>query len=123
MNKRRRVLFGVVAAAGSAAAGWWYFEPSRRELRLNEAFDREAIRAVGTAYLDHHPEERDAGLLKKQIFDARQFDSQQALIQFLAGRIGRDFDNVAVVTIDDWVLSRTEARLAALATFADSVSL
>jgi hypothetical protein len=123
VNQRRRVLFGVMAAAGSAAAGWWYFESSRRELRLNEVFDREAIRAVGTAYLDLHPDERDPGILKKQVFDARHFDSEPALLHFLAERISRDFDNIAVVTIDDWMLSRTEARLAALATFTDSVSL
>lgn len=92
---------GAVAARlpGRASAG-------RALSRLPR--DRRAARALGRAYLAEHPEE--AGRLRALL--ARNATPLGA--GELRARIRRDFEEVRLVRVRGWLLSRTEARLCAL---------
>jgi hypothetical protein len=73
--------------------------------------------AIGTAYLKTlQPDECSPVSLARSIgvFDAIDVDSP-GMVRTLRQRVRRDFAESAVVNVDGWVLSITEARLYALA--------
>lgn len=69
---------------------------------------RAAARRVGRAYLRRHPAEADVALLRAALA-ADLGDPER-----LRARVRGDFEREAVVRVQGWVLSRTEARLCAL---------
>ncbi len=72
-----------------------------------------SARAIGAAYLRSCPDERlDAATL------AADFPAEAtigALRESVDGRVRDDFANARIVTVDGWLLARTEVRLCALA--------
>jgi hypothetical protein len=91
--------------------------------RLTAIFGRKrSARVVGRAYLRQAPEEADPEFLiaaihgadadlRHLVVDGDELDLATALRY----RIRRDFADGRTVRVDGWVLSRTEARLCALA--------
>jgi hypothetical protein len=84
--------------------------------------DPVAVRAVGAAWLEAHPEEADPGTLVRGIAgpDRDELRSLAArepggLALWLRERHRRDFVEGRVSLLRGWILSRTELRLAALA--------
>ncbi len=73
----------------------------------------ESARAVGAEYLRSTPEERDPALLAQRL--ASGLAPGAPLRPQLARRIRADFEQERVVSLRGWVVSRTEARLCALA--------
>jgi hypothetical protein len=75
---------------------------------LQELFADEAqIRQLGALYLSAHPDESGIGVLRDLTASAE--DPSLA-----AAAISHDFEHGNVVTVDGWILSRTEARHCAL---------
>jgi hypothetical protein len=77
---------------------------------------------LGRLYLQKQPEERSGTALRDLIWrectEQEQWvarTGQQALQQVLSARQTRDFASGQTVLLDGWVVSRTEARLYALA--------
>lgn len=90
--------------------------------RLLDVFsDPESAYGVGVAYFAVRPSERDLSALLQRLLGSSNLD--EALVDHdagrwalkLAARSKRDFEQLRVVQVDGWVLSRTEARLCALA--------
>ena len=77
--------------------------------------DRESARAVGRVYLEATPAEASlATLLERLDCEALSRDPGDARAE-LRARHRRDFREGRTVTLDGWLLSRTEARLCAVA--------
>lgn len=68
--------------------------------------DRQAARAIGNAYLEHHPAEKSGLRLRLALADV---DAQN-----VSDIVQRDFAAGRIVYVDGWALARTEARLCAL---------
>lgn len=94
--------------------------------RLTSVFKRMGgARAVGKEYLRQAPEEADRLLLVDAICGpdpamqrAVVHGDDHQLRVAVRNQLRRDFADGRTVLIDGWLLSRTEARLCALATFA-----
>jgi hypothetical protein len=128
---RRRQLLAVLALGGAACAGWagraraWLAPAARHQqgVALLAAFSRpESAAAVGRAYLSGHPADADEIRLAADLADAlrsRGCDPLTApparLRAAIADQIRADFASGQVVSVEGWVLSRSEARLCALA--------
>lgn len=69
---------------------------------------------IGESYLEGHPEEADQDYLANAI--QRRCDQRKAKKRCgLDSQIRMDFASDRTVCVDGWILSRTEARLCALA--------
>jgi hypothetical protein len=115
--------FTLARPVAPASAG----SPRSRALahRLLEVFpDTESARAIGAEYLAAWPEERDLSALLENLLESPAGDEVQAdcdvdaWTRTLAARTKQDFEWLRVVKVDGWVLSRSEARLCALAVLA-----
>jgi hypothetical protein len=119
-------LCGVsVAAAGSVGAVKLIGGGPREELtsRVAAAFsDLEAARGVGQAYLEDHSGEGDEGelvrLLEASNTAWRRVSGPRQVRRLARAEARRDYSAGRLATVDGWYLSRTEARLCALATYA-----
>jgi hypothetical protein len=100
-----------LASAGRAAAldplGWL-----EQCAGLSPSFDRAA--PIGRRYLAMTPAERDPALLASRIA-ARVSGKGTDFPAAVASAVSRDFESGNVVTIDGWMLSRTEAQICGLA--------
>jgi len=76
-------------------------------------------RLVGERYLEETPSERRLKVLVETLRQELELDpavgSRQELAERVAAAVRRDFTDGRTVTVDGWVLSATEARLAAVA--------
>jgi hypothetical protein len=78
--------------------------------------DLASARAVGKAYLAAvKPAEQMPAELWRAILAAHPLGRPPATRQQVASWVRRDFADAAMVSLDGWLLSRTEARLCALA--------
>jgi len=92
---------------------WW--------LRLSG--DRDAVLRFGNAYLRSHPEERKFEILVARIEKAISTDSdletavtrQAACAAMLQHKVREDYRRGELVSVNSWLLSRTEARMYAAA--------
>jgi hypothetical protein len=120
---RRRFLIGV---AGTGAALLFSvlgirFWRNMDSLLLENALGRTTLlhgRVVGQKYLALFPNEADHERLMHGIFgaaDTLQSKNTRGVREFLRSRGNDDFEKGSIVVIDGWILSQTEARLAALA--------
>ncbi|MCB1930023.1 MAG: hypothetical protein KDH17_18570 [Rhodocyclaceae bacterium] len=84
--------------------------------------DRQAVAAIGEAYLAAHPEERDRAELLRRIereFVARRRAAgAEPAVSALSALVRDEFRDGRVVIVDGWMLSRSEARIYALAALA-----
>lgn len=128
----RRTVLRVLIAAGPLVfgflprLGWTKAMPSGKQdvlatASLNMLSDGEAARAVGRAYLAEYPSEGRqsilAGLqgLTTMAGVARGATRRAVLLAELQRAGRRDFAAGNIVEVDGWILSRTEARICALA--------
>jgi hypothetical protein len=83
--------------------------------RLLVLFDRpDSAAAVGREYLREHPDEVDVSTLLAALDSA----GPRSLHEWLRWRQAHDFEHGQTVTVQGWVLARTEARLCVLAALA-----
>jgi hypothetical protein len=103
------LLAGPLAPRRAAAAG-----PAARLVGIFR--EPASARAIGRAYLRQAPEEADAARLLALIHpgDCAALSASE-LRRAVAARQRADFAAGRTVLLDGWVLSRTEARLCALA--------
>lgn len=71
---------------------------------------------LGKRYLEANPSEHDKQLLLKSLLpeEIRASPDQEVIREFLKQRISDDFRSDNVVSMDGWLLSRTEVRVDAL---------
>jgi hypothetical protein len=119
---------GLSAAAGVTAGAWKLIggdddDAHAVTVRVASGFtDLRSAQAVGRAYLEAHPGERDERRLVRQLrrsngawsrvsrpADVRRLGAAEARRDYAAGRLA---------TVGGWYLSVTEVRLCALTTFA-----
>ena len=130
---RRQGLAGTLAVLGLWFAGVSprsrarnpHDEPASAHRQLLALLDEpRAAHATGRAYLRMLPSsEQSPEYLVNAIFADASLDLPTALGSRMVGRVvnermRRDFAKGAVVTVDGWILSVTEARLYALAALA-----
>ena len=133
----RRLLLRGVAAFGLAAVAMPRFAVAstrsdrRPELRVAVNLVRTAVSnhrgaaRLGAAYLRTAPGEADLEKLVCALtsdnpdlvgsIEARDHEARDRVRSGVRRQIVADFERDAVVTLDGWILSRTEVRLAALA--------
>lgn len=86
---------------------------------LGSLADDDTIRDIGRAYVARTPREvRTARLVRALLEDEggnlMEQGDPEALRRFLMEKVRADFESDRIVVADGWVLSRTEARQAAL---------
>ncbi len=76
----------------------------------------DALVAVGTRYLEDAPEEADQAFLLEQLpaLEGTVPERPGPMLGVLAPQVVADHTSGDLVELDGWVLSRTEARAAAL---------
>jgi hypothetical protein len=118
---RRTVLLGLGGAATAAfvavAAGVTLAD--RDDSSDDAGGDRtteESVVRVGEAYRAAYPDEDDQSLLERELpdLDGARGAELDARLRLLDERVRQDFADGDVVLVDGWLLSRTEARAAAL---------
>jgi hypothetical protein len=123
---RRRFLVSLATAVGGGVALVISIPGCRGEqpyyVELTEfVTDPASARILGDAYLQLQPAESDVARLVAWVFPAlsneREPPARDAVAQQLLAQIRADFDAERIVRVGGWVLSRSEARLFALATF------
>ncbi len=121
---RRAVLVGGLTSALAAAAGVAVWRDADEESAHREP-DTEApdadelvdlVAPIGLAYRRLVPDEDDATRLEDLLPTMAGLDAASALeaLPALAVEIEADFAEGRTIDVDGWVLSRTEARAAAL---------
>jgi hypothetical protein len=80
------------------------------------SFDRLRWRELGRSYLMQYPDDRDVnGWIAGMVDGSGECCSDgEELVRAIVEKISADFDAGETVSIEGWMLSRTEARLAAL---------
>jgi len=105
--KRRALLLGIPAACALPA-------PRPARAALLDLFDNPArATALGRAYLATFPTAPDADALAAAVMDG--IPASPDLRQAVAARIRADYAASRIECLDGWLLSRTEARLCAIA--------
>lgn len=117
-STRRALLVASGAAAAVLPLSWrraWAGTTDADRLRAAVA-DPASAALLGRAYLARFPEDADRARLAAAIMMSLSGEAQDggALRQRLRARIRGDFRDGATVALGGWILSRTEARLAAL---------
>ena len=129
MRKDRRRLLGIIAATGGAALmSSISAQVGRERLSLKAALlgvlsDPQGVGDIGRAYLNLFPSEANARQLVSLIVErhpgafgpAVSLEEARALLQ---QAVREDFHEEKTVELNGWVVSRTEARLCALACLA-----
>ncbi len=118
---RRKFLIGLGASCGGiliTATGIRLFRgavPSTVEVAL-ELHAHPGWHEAGARYLTAFPGESRPRELLAGVFGGKppELSSKKEIRAFLRARVREDFKKGSVVRLDGWVLSLTEARLAAL---------
>ena len=117
---KRRDFLGITAVgvAGLACPGEAAGAVPRATLAHPQLLDllrnEQLVAALGRRYRDAVPSENNAHVLEAAILAGAPGDASVEPRRWLADRVQRDFAQGETVTVDGWVLSRTEARQAAL---------
>jgi hypothetical protein len=130
---RRTFLLALAGAVPAAVAGALWSRRDAEEPRADTfagratsfVDDLDAARRLGRTYLDEHPDEAGAARLERLLLESSaRWSRAQApvdpeVLRTLARRESRrDYAAGRVVPVGGWYVSRTEARLAALALYA-----
>ena len=112
----RRELLLLVSYAGLEITGTFSPAAFGSEKALRKAFRRlakqseiEAMRTVGRMYLETAPEEEDVAVLLQFLPEAESLDD--AYWDVFEDRMRSDFSAGDTVSLEGWVLSRSECRL------------
>lgn len=133
---RRGFLAAALGVTATALTARFAFERTATEDDLSSDAERlvgafpstESAAELGRAYLATVALERSPNLLVERIVTglpggyASVRGNEAHLQTLLAQRLKEDFRRGHTVTVDGWILSRTEARLFALAAIAESGS-
>ena len=121
----RRALLKMALAAGGVfgvGASWWQHASMQNRLVLRLAgwvAASEDVTTIGRAYLAGQPEEAHRDTLTRLLArDLSLFPygvSDDELRQRSRAKISGDFADADTLTVQGWILSRTELRLCALA--------
>ncbi len=117
LNRRdwlRGITGACIAVSLRSLIGASTSEPAEFEtwLRQGRAYflgDHKALRKLGAAYLQMVPEEGGLHRLSGLVVDAELVPVELRLLK----KISRDWDDHNIVTVQGWVMARTEARLCA----------
>ena len=120
---RRRLLLAVLLAGTAGCAAPFAPSPRRSDAAawFADLFGAgTGMARFGTAYLDAHPAERDPAVLFQALLDVTAGADPQrdpgATLAALERAVRWEYRTGDVVSVDGWLLSRSEARLYALAT-------
>lgn len=126
--RRRDVLSGALRGAGVALLppAWALLGACAGEEcpagAIEGLADTPGLAALGHRHLLDAPGDRDADATRKALCTDWSAEERRAAPDEVRARLGRqvrdDFAAGRVVDIDGWILSRTEARIAALAALA-----
>jgi hypothetical protein len=112
---RRRFLVIAVTTTAAGASLWRLLQDNRPTGIVAELFDDfGAARAVGREYLQQRPEEAGKETLL-ELLSLRDDLDPMVVRERMRAEVRRDYDHARVVLVSGWYLSRTEARLCALA--------
>jgi hypothetical protein len=126
ISRRRAIaLLGLLAASAAVPVGSWrgLVQPTRHAdiaARLAALISaHNSGRAIGLAYIAKVPEEAGRELVLHHLTRTLQLaanpsPAENELRSRLTSAVSQDFATGQTVTLDGWVLSRTEARLGAL---------
>jgi hypothetical protein len=121
-NSRRHVLQVLAGAGGVLAASSVVTLVADTPMPARDALlavlsDRDGARVLGAKYLDVESGEGNAARLLALVLGGRHLPelTVSAARAFLADTVRQDFERFDTVELDGWVVSRTEARLCALA--------
>ena len=134
LDRRQLIGWSAAGAMFAVARPWRTFvtivdAPASERLATLLPFDG-STRRVGFAYLRAHPDEADQAKLTDALTRALRVDSRAGgsvlpggradLAERAASVIRAELRSRTIVLLDGWVVSPTEARLAALTTIARS---
>lgn len=114
---------GAVISLSFAYKAWVkyrYQDPYATPEALLDVLDEDTCLYLGSRYLALHPAENTADILKAKIFSAKESGivsnsfGHAATEKAISENIFREFSQSAMVLIDGWMLSHTEARQCAL---------
>jgi len=123
MNRREFLVSLASGGAGFALVisqtGCWNGESLHLEL-TDFLTDAPSARLIGQVYLQLEPDERDVERLVELVFPGLRSahglpGRDEVLAHFLAS-VRSDFEELRIVRIGGWLLSRTESRLCGLTT-------
>ena len=118
---KRRKFLGI-ATAGAAGVAW---SAAGRERTLSEDailgmprllrfLGHDAVCRIGVTYRGMTPVESSEQALAEALLASMERVEPGTLETRLGARVQRDFDEGRILTIDGWIVSRTEARQCAL---------
>lgn len=120
MKRRNFVLLGTAGAALIAIPSWYYkygdldYDQLLTEPELlSHIWDTDSINDIGKIYRDKYPDENSEPKLVKLLMPAN-FNDTPSLSEALQTQIQEDYKTRAIVMVDGWLLSTTEARQCAL---------
>lgn len=123
LDAQRRRLVGALLGSGCCAITITGCGRSTA-IDLGDLLDVEAARHVGQAYLAETPAAANPSTLLTLLTGDQRPATDEEFAEQLRTRIAADFDNPETTRVlGGWVLSVTECRLAALATFSRRVDL
>lgn len=124
MNRRRFVVMttgGAALVGVGAAGGLWLFcpgpaAPAPAGARLDDiARSMSGVASAGRAWIAAHPDRKPReALLESVDLGPRSRIESAAIVERIAERVERDFEESALFEHDGWRLSETETLLAAL---------
>jgi hypothetical protein len=122
MTRRRLMAQALAVLPLSACVLPLHSEPSANTVRewMRSLFPNlQAAMTVGRMYLRRWPEENSAAWLAHELFGTGLSDrvdraSEASLMQHVQSASARDFCADDLVTLNGWVVTRTEARMLAL---------
>ncbi len=118
---RRRFLLGTLVSAlalgGCKRLSPWMASGQAPDWLAAVCSDCEAAASLGRAYLASHPKEADRAVLDAAIAESLspEDETAQTLFQRLDRTVRGEYARDDTLMVERWILSRTEARLYALA--------
>jgi hypothetical protein len=110
---RRRDMLQIIAALGLLAASF-PLGAATTARGGGPLGDAEPLRRLGVAYLREHAGEADRRWLSRHLFGGAVPRDAAALMRRIAEQRARDLAEGDIVTVQGWLLARSEARLCAL---------
>ncbi|WP_149276890.1 hypothetical protein [Pareuzebyella sediminis] len=123
---KRNYFIGLTSLGVAAVAipSWYYLTKPVYDVSLffpktlTSIWDRPTMVFIGQEYLDKYPIENSQRKLIDLLLEG-QSPKMNNIGETLALKIEKDYQEKRIVTIDGWLLSRTEARQCALFTLTE----